>query len=142
MCYHERNLCDLHPVCDDAEDEDWSKCAQKYKDLFKKEATFRCQSRHHNDDTVKANRSKGIVWIKAVPQDGVQECWKNADEQPTDWFVTIGIPGNIFRRLLSSFNLMIWFLKNLVFGFLLAVVFFSCVHCRLCARLTTCCSSV
>ena len=125
MCYHERNLCDLHPVCDDAEDEDWSKCAEKYKDLFKKEATFRCQSLDHNEDTVKANRSKGIVWINAVPQDGVQECWKNADEQPTDWYVTIGIPGNIFRRLLSSFNLMIWFLKNLVFAFPYTVCFFQ-----------------
>ena len=95
MCYHERNLCDLHPVCDDAEDEDWSKCAEKYKDLFKKEATFPCQSPHHNEDTVNTNRSKGIVWIKAVPQDGIPECWNNADEQPTDPYKTYGILGNI-----------------------------------------------
>ena len=108
MCYHERNLCDLHPVCDDAEDEVWSKCTEhEVKDLFKKEATFRCQSLLHNEDTVKANRSKGIVWIKAVPQDGVPECWKNADEQPTDSYKTYGIPGNITRSFDSQKKLLI-----------------------------------
>ena len=32
MCFHNTNLCDLHPVCDDAEDEDETICAEKYKE--------------------------------------------------------------------------------------------------------------
>ena len=68
----------MYPVCEDAEDEDWNQCAQRYN--FTKGATFRCQSPHHNEDTVKANLSKGVVWIKAVPQDGIPECWNNTDE--------------------------------------------------------------
>ena len=93
MCYNSTNLCDLHPVCDNAEDENWNRCAESYN--FKKEATFSCQSLQHNEDTVKANLSRGIVWIKAVPQDGHSECGHNADEQPTDPFKIYGIPGNI-----------------------------------------------
>ena len=92
MCYNESNLCDLHPVCDNAEDEDWNKCAERYK--FKRGATFRCQSPHHNEDTVKANLSRGVVWIKAVPQDAIPECWNDADEQ-TNLYLTYVTPGNI-----------------------------------------------
>ena len=92
MCYNESNLCDLYPVCDNAKDEDWNKCAGRYK--FKRGATFRCQSPHHNEETVKANLSRGVVWIKAVPQDGIPECWNNADEQ-TNLYLTFVTPGNI-----------------------------------------------
>ena len=89
-CYQKINWCDLHPVCDNAEDEDETKCAENKKysgriqKEFKKEATFRCQSLLHNEDTVKANLSRGVVWIKAVPQDGIPECWNNEDEEPTN----------------------------------------------------------
>ena len=100
MCYHKTNWCDLHPVCDNAEDEDETKCAEKYKKEFKKEATFRCQSLHHNEDTVKANLSRGVVWIKAVPQDGIPECWNNEDELPTNQYKAYGIPGIILHYLL------------------------------------------
>ena len=97
-CYHETNWCNLHPDCDDAEDEDETKCAEseKYKEEFKKEATFRCQSLLHNDETVKANLSRGVVWIKAVRQDGIQECWNNVDEQ-IDPYLTYGIPGDFLN---------------------------------------------
>ena len=108
VCYNESNLCDLYPVCDEAEDEDWNQCAQRYN--FTKGATFRCQSPHHNEDTVKANLSKGVVWIKAVPQDGIPECWNHADEQ-TNLYETYVIPGNIhspiFTRDVSIFTLPI-----------------------------------
>ena len=97
MCYHETNWCNLHPDCDDAEDEDEMKCGEKYKEKFKKGAMFPCQSRLHNDDTVKAKLSRGVVRIKAVAQDGTPECWNNEDELPTDRNVTYGIPGNIQR---------------------------------------------
>ena len=101
MCYHKTNWCDLHPVCDNAEDEDEIKCAEseKYKEEFKKGATFRCQSLYHNEDTVKANLSKAVLWIKAVPQDGIPECWNNEDELPTNPYKTYGIPGNILHYL-------------------------------------------
>ena len=99
MCYDESNMCDMHPVCDDAEDEDWNnKCKhnvkKKAKLLKKKKATFRCQSPHHNEDTVKAGLSRGVVWIMAVPQDGIPECWKNEDEQ-SNLYETYVMPGNI-----------------------------------------------
>ena len=97
MCYHETNWCNLHPDCDDAEDEDEVKCSEKYKEKFKKGAMFPCQSLLHNDDTVKAKLSRGVVRIKAVAQDGIPECWNNEDELPTDRNVTYGIPGNIQR---------------------------------------------
>ena len=104
MCYHEGNLCDQYPVCDNAKDEDWNKCAGRYN--FKKGATFHCQSLHHNEDTVKANLSRGIVWIKAVPQDSIPECWNNADEE-TNLYFTYGIPGNIKKKIskLPSYNM-------------------------------------
>ena len=92
MCYNETNLCDLHPVCDNATDEDWNRCGERYN--FRKGATFICQSPHHNEDTVKAGLSRGVVWIKAVPEDGIPECWNNADEQ-TNLFLTYVLPGNI-----------------------------------------------
>ena len=90
-CYHETNWCNLQPDCDNAEDEDETKCK------FKKEATFRCQSLLHNEDTVKAGLSKRVVWIKAVPQDGISECWNNEDEEPMNPYVTWGIPGDILN---------------------------------------------
>ena len=95
LCYNESNWCDLHPVCDDAEDEDEFKCAGIKGHKFVKGATFRCQSPHHNEDTVKANLSRGVVWIKAVPQDGIPECWNDADEAPITNLYLYGLPGTI-----------------------------------------------
>ena len=90
MCYHQSNWCNLHPGCDNAEDEDEFKCAGIGRHNFAEGATFRCQSPHHNEDTVNAKLSRGVVWIKAVPQDGIAECWNDADEQ-TNLYETYGI---------------------------------------------------
>ena len=108
MCYDESNWCDLHPVCDKAEDEDWN---NKCKHNVKKEATFRCQSPLHNDETVKAGLSRGVVWIMAVPEDGIPECRNNADEQ-TNLFLTYVIPGNM-QYVSANILLKICFLELL-----------------------------
>ena len=130
MCYFNTNLCDLHPTCDNAEDEDEKRCAEKYKEkgLFKKEATFRCQSPHHNEDSVKANLSRGVVWIKAVPQDGIKECWKGQDEDPTPSYLAYGLPGSI---RLSNTNMLLY-CKNILY------ILFSCLPCRPCDGLNPC----
>ena len=109
MCYNETNLCDLHPVCDNATDEDWNRCGERYN--FRKGATFFCQSPHHNEDTVKAGLSRGVVWIMAVPEDGIPECWNNADEQ-TNLFLTYVIPGNM-QYVSANILLKICFLLEL-----------------------------
>ena len=107
MCFHNTNLCDLHPVCDDAEDEDETICAEKYKEknLLRKEATYRCQSPYHNQDSVKNKFSKGVVWIRAVPQDGIPECWNSEDEVQTPPYLTYGLPGDV-QVLLSQSSSM------------------------------------
>ena len=53
-------------------------CFEKYKEkeFTPKDATYQCQSVHHNEVTVKANLSLGIVMIEAVPCDGNPTCWK------------------------------------------------------------------
>ena len=99
-CFKNINRCDQHPVCDPREDtdgvaEDEVDCFDDYlkKELFPPEATLRCQSPHHNEDSVKVNLSRGVVWIKAVPQDGVSECWKGVDEEPAPWYFKYIAPG-------------------------------------------------
>ena len=94
------NRCDLHPVCDPAEGsniaEDEVDCLDTYKEknLIPKEATYPCQSVHHNEDSVAANQSLGIVMVKAVPCDGISTCWNEWDESlcDNDW-LTKWIPG-------------------------------------------------
>ena len=95
------NLCDQHPVCDPGEDTggiayDEFNCLESYnkKKLSTKEATYLCQSIYHNEDSVAANHSLGIVMIKAVPCDGIATCWKAWDESLCDSdFLTKWIPG-------------------------------------------------
>ena len=94
------NRCDLHPVCDPADGsniaEDELDCLGMYREkrLFPKEATYLCQSVHHNEDSVAANQSLGIVMVKAVPCDGISTCWNEWDESlcDNDW-LTKWIPG-------------------------------------------------
>ena len=93
-CLKKTQRCNLFPQCDpddpdsDKTAKDELDCYEEYKEngLIPKEATFRCQSPHHNEDTVKANLSSGVVYIKAVLQDGVPECWKNEDESRIAWY--------------------------------------------------------
>ena len=101
-CFKSVNRCNLHPQCDpvkgsgdDKTSEDELDCYEEYwrKKLISRQATFRCQSPHHNEDSVKANLSRGVVWIKAVPQDGIKECWKDQDEDPTPPYLAYGLPG-------------------------------------------------
>ena len=99
-CFKMINLCDLHPVCDPVEGEniaeDERDCLETYKEkeLFPTDATHLCQSVHHNEDSVAANHSLGIVMVKAVPCDGISTCWNESDESlcDNDW-LTKGIPG-------------------------------------------------
>ena len=103
-CLKSVNRCNLHPQCgplegsgDDKTSEDELDCDDEYRrnKLIPRQATFRCQSPHHNDESVKANLSRGVVWIKAVPQDGIKECWKDQDEDPTPPYLAYGLPGHI-----------------------------------------------
>ena len=82
----------MHPQCDSAEDE--LDCDYKKKRLVPKQATLQCQSRYHNDDSVKANLSRGVVHIRAGLKDGNSECWNGRDEIeiPTEW-VSYYLPG-------------------------------------------------
>ena len=102
-CFKNVNRCNLHPQCDpvngsgdEKTPEDELGCYEEYrrKKLISRQATFRCQSPHHNEDSVKANLSRGVVWIKAVLNDGNPECWYNEDEleRSTEW-VSYYLPG-------------------------------------------------
>ena len=102
-CFKNKNRCNLHPQCDPVKglrDEKTSKdeldCDEEYqrKKLISRQATFRCQSPHHNEDSVKANLSRGVVYIRAVLQDNNTECWNAEDEKerPTEW-VSYYYPG-------------------------------------------------
>ena len=107
-CFKNSNLlCDQHPACDPGKgtgDIAWDEfdCFDKYKEkgLTPKDATHQCQSFHHNEASVKANLSLGIVMIEAVRCDEIPTCWKRtkqtlaSDERFCDNdLLTIWIPG-------------------------------------------------
>ena len=134
-CFKNINRCNLHPQCDpvkgsgdDKTSEDELGCydENRRKKLFSGQATFRCQSPQHNDKSVKANLSRGVVWIKAVPQDGIKECWKDQDEDPTPPYLAYGLPGCI------QCSITITFFRNIMY------ILFSCLSCRPCAGLNPC----
>ena len=108
-CFRNYLRCDLHPHCDpvdgstDPTAEDEVGCEGEYrrKKSFPRQATLSCQSPHHNEDSVKANLSRGVVWIKAVPQDGVKECWKDEDEAQSVWYLSHLIIGDIQNSNIS-----------------------------------------
>ena len=87
MCFKNINRCDQHPVCDPGENtngiaQDEFRCFEIYKEkgLTPTAATFKCQSIDHNEETVAANLSLGIVMIEAVPCDKIPTCWKRGNE--------------------------------------------------------------
>merc|ERR1719507_762437 len=105
-CFKNTTLCDQHPACDPGEGtgaiaQDEFGCFEKYKEkgLTSKDATHQCQSVHHNEASVKANLSLGIVMIEAVRCDGIPTCWKSPDQTlapdesfcDNDW-LTIWVP--------------------------------------------------
>merc|ERR1719458_558669 len=106
-CFKKINRCDLYAQCDPREGSDVAEdeldCDEQYKKkgLVPKKANFRCQSLHHNEDSVKANLSRGVVYIRAVLQDNNTECWNEEDEKerPTKW-VSFYFPA-IFLTVLS-----------------------------------------
>ena len=102
-CFKNVNRCNLHPQCDPVDNskedktaEDERDCDEEYrrKKFFSRQATFRCQSPRHNEDSVNNTISRGVVWIKAVLNDGNPECWNNEDEleRSTEW-VSYYLPG-------------------------------------------------
>ena len=138
-CFKSINRCNLHPQCDpvkgsgdDKTSEDELDCYEEYrrKKLISRQATFRCQSPHHNEDSVKANLSRGVVWIKAVPQDGIKECWKDQDEDPTPPYLAYGLPGCI------QLSITITFFRNFMY------IPFSYLPCCPCAGLNPCCANI
>ena len=138
-CFKNKNRCNLHPQCDPVKDSwndktavDELDCYEEYrrKKLISRQATFRCQSPHHNEDSVKANLSRGVVWIKAVPQDGIKECWKDQDEDPTPPYLAYGLPGCI------QLSITITFFRNFMY------IPFSYLPCCPCAGLNPCCANI
>ena len=99
-CFKKSPRCNLHAQCDPAEGSDTAEdeldCDNEYREsrFFPKQATYRCQSLIHNEESVRNNQSLGVVWIRAVLYDGNPECWKAEDEveRSTDW-VKYYIPG-------------------------------------------------
>ena len=87
ICFKNINRCDQHPVCSPEKNTegiafDEFGCLETYKEkgLIPKDATFTCQSTYHNEETVAANLSLGIVMIEAVPCDKIPTCWKRGNE--------------------------------------------------------------
>ena len=99
-CLKKSQRCNFYAECDPAEGSDTAQdelnCDDEYRKerLISKQATYRCQSLHDNLESVRNNKSLGVVWIRAVLNDGNLECWNGEDEIPrsTVW-VSLYIPG-------------------------------------------------
>ena len=99
-CFKQSQRCNLYAQCDPAEGSDTAEdeldCEDEYrkKRLIPKQATHRCQSPHHNDDSVRNNKVLGVVWIRAALNDGNSECWKGEDEiERSTFWVKYVFPG-------------------------------------------------
>ena len=113
ICMKKNNRCNLFAQCDPVEGSDTAEdeldCEQEYKKkgLVPEKATFRCQSPHHNEYSVRANLSLGVVWILAVPLDGNPECWRSEDEcidcGAASWNKFLAdLPGDLQRKISSN----------------------------------------
>ena len=86
-CLKLSQRCNLHAECDPVEGSDTAEdeldCDAEYREkrLIPKQATYRCQSPIHNEESVRNNQSLGVVWIRAVLYDGNPECWNEEDER-------------------------------------------------------------
>ena len=103
-CFNKINKCDKHAQCDPSPKsfgtaEDELNCDKEYKrkGLVPKQAyyeTFFCQSPAYNEHSVMAQEALGLVWFRAVPNDGRSECWKEEDEKErSSLWVSFYIPG-------------------------------------------------
>ena len=88
-CFRNYLRCDLHPHCDpvdgstDPTAEDEVGCEGEYrrKKMIPRDATFPCQSPHHNEDSAKANLSRGVVWTRAILNDDKTD-WATSRTRP------------------------------------------------------------
>ena len=80
QCVHPDLQCDGHPQCEEGEDEDLSKCYEKYLkiQLIQPLAQFKCKSPFYKN-----------MDIFATPRNNIPECWNNADEQESKDYSTI-----------------------------------------------------
>ena len=91
-CLKNSQVCNIYPECDPAEGsitaEDELDCDEEYRKnrLIPKQATYRCQSPRYNEESVRNNKSLGVVWIRAALNDGNPECWKGEDEKERSTF--------------------------------------------------------
>ena len=100
-CFKETARCNLHAECDPDEGsddtaEDERDCDAEYrrKRLIPRQATYRCQSPYHNEESMRNNKSLGVVWIRAALNDGNPECWMGEDEiERSTFWETYVIPG-------------------------------------------------
>ena len=107
-CFKKSPRCNLHAECDPAEGSDTAEdeldCDAEYREkrLIPKQATYRCQSPIHNEESVRNNKSLGVVWISAALNDGIPECWKGEDEiERSTFWESYGILGiNEIMKLL------------------------------------------
>ena len=125
-CFKRFAICDRFAQCDPPEGSDTAEdeldCEQEYKKkgLVSKKATFRCQSLHHNDESVRASLSTGVVWIMSVPLDGITECWRDEDEQSgAAWWnkFVANIPGDLQRKVCSYLMTLCIFSDTLIYAF-------------------------
>ena len=100
-CLKLSQRCNLHAECDPAEGsdntaEDELDCDAEYREkrLIPRQATYLCQSPHHNEESVRNNKSLGVVWIRAALNDGNPECWMGEDEiERSTFWESYGILG-------------------------------------------------
>ena len=110
-CFKNSQRCNLFAECDPADGSDTAEdelnCDEEYraKGLIPKQATYRCQSPIHNEESVKNNKSLGVVWIRAGLNDGNPECWMGEDEiERSTFWESYGILGILQYITKSALN--------------------------------------
>ena len=91
-CLHPDLVCDGHPQCPGGEDEDLSKCYDKYirKKIIQPLATYKCQSLLFEN-----------MLIFATPRNNIVECWDGSDEpEPENYSTEILVTSAIFIGLI------------------------------------------
>jgi hypothetical protein len=79
VCLEPSLRCDMHPQCDEGEDEDDCLAEYRRRGFLDSSATMRCESPHHNSES-----GTPTVTIWATPCDGREECFQGRDERGCD----------------------------------------------------------